>query len=235
MLNNYKREPQWPSLWWCPNTSETKYTSTRLLVVMFTEKAWWALRQLLAQLHLLFEVTFEDRGWSKNPLDFDLQGSSSSRACADPVVLRQVCQGEGIGGSKRSSNRFAFARAYTALRSRRGQPGQPGQGQGLGRKGQGQLNVALVHRRELLRMNRASQLYFPMCRALVLSADATRLSGLERLLVCLIGRHKSLAVCKAAWCPPQVYVRPIARSINGAFMFVLLCPSNEPPRPQGAP
>ena len=161
--------------------------------MLWHESCWWLIRQILLQLQLLFDLWFEHRGFSDNPLDHDADGPRRLGNQKDDAALkRAVTQGEGVSGAARAADPHAFARHFLQLRPR------------FGNEARSQLNVAHEHRKQLLNGLAAQRDYLACCRSVSLAADATRLSGQDRLFMSIIARHKSGVVTKAMWAPPQV-------------------------------
>ena len=136
----------------------------RLLCVLWHESCWWLTRPTMWQLQLLFDVWFEHRGFSDNPLDHDADGPTRFGNQKDDAALKSaVAQGEGVTGAAREADPHAFARHFLQVRPR------------FGNERRDHLDLAQEHRRQLLN-----------------ACGPARLPGL--LQVCLAGCRRNAAV-----------------------------------------
>ena len=145
------------------------------------------------QLQLLFDMWHEHRPFTSNPLDFNADAPVFRGRRRDAEVMRAVTQGEGVTGAKRATNPFAFARNFLSSRGHFGEVEVK------------VLDVKAQHTVQLSRGLSAQREFLSSCLGFCIAADATRLSGKDRLMLSIVGRsvHR-LGETKAMWAPPQV-------------------------------
>ena len=140
-------------------------------------RSWWSLHFLAC--------------FSTNPLDAETDFENlMSRRRPGRDLLDRLSEGQGVTGSKRSSNPRQFAKAYAALKVHRLKMRCP---------------VSRLWQRQLQETLWAGRAFFSRCTRLCVFADATRFSGLDRLLVAIAGKADSGEV-KAMWTTPMALI-----------------------------
>ena len=180
----------------------------RLLVHLLVSKTMWLLRQLVYELALVAELAFPGLCFSTNPLDAETDFENlMSRRRPERDLLDRLSEGQGVTGSKPSSNPHQFARAYAALKVYRLNMRCP---------------VSKLWQRQLQEMLWAGKAFFSRCTRLCLSADASRFSGLDRLMIAVAGQAESGEV-KAMWTTPMAFIpfwgEPCVANVFRDFAF----------------
>lgn len=169
----------------------TKVQLGLLLTHLLVSKTMWLLRQLVYELALVVELAFPGLCFSTNPLDAETDFENlMSRRRPERDLLDRLSEGQGVTGSQRSSNPHQFAKAYAALKVHRLKM---------------RCSVSRLWQRQLQEMLWAGKAFFSRCTRLCVSADASRFSGLDRLLVAIAGKADSGEV-KAMWTTPMALI-----------------------------
>ena len=106
----------------------------------------------------------------------------------DRELLDRLAEGRGVTGSKPCSNPHQFVKCYAALKPYMQKMKCP---------------VSRLWQRQLNEMLWAGRAFFSGCANLSISADASRFSGLDRLLIAIAGANADGSM-RAMWAPPMV-------------------------------